>query len=96
MFGGYGLYYEGLMFGLVENDNLYLKADHNTREHFESKGLTRFSYIKGEKTIYLSYYLAPDEIYDDREAARLWATRAYQAAQQAKSNQSAGKKRRGK
>lgn len=27
MFGGYGIYHQGLMFGLVADDTLYLKAD---------------------------------------------------------------------
>jgi DNA transformation protein len=85
MFGGYGIYHEGLMFGLVEQDSLYLKADQTTRAHFEARGLSRFSYGRGDKEVSMSYYLAPDDIYDDREAAVVWATLAYQSALRAKS-----------
>ena len=80
MFGGYGIYHHGLMFGLVQEDALYLKADQTTRHHFESRGLSRFQYEKKGKVIYISFYLAPEEIYDDREEAAIWAVRAYEAA----------------
>ena len=34
----------------------------------------------------MSYYLAPDEIFDDIEEAAIWASHAYEAALNAKSN----------
>ncbi len=81
MFGGYGIYHDGIMFGLVENDTLYLKADEKTEKLFESKGLTQFQYSRAGKIVKMSYYRAPEEIYDDREKAATWARRAYEAAQ---------------
>ncbi|MFQ5642011.1 MAG: TfoX/Sxy family protein [bacterium] len=84
MFGGYGIYHDGVMFALVEQDTLYLKADETTRHHFELRGLPRFQYMKKGKVIFLSYYMAPEEIYDDREEAAVWATRSYEAAQKIK------------
>jgi DNA transformation protein len=85
MFGGYGIYHDGLMFGLVADDSLYLKADEITAEHYESRGLGRFGYEKGGKLVKLSYYLAPEEVMDTPEAAALWGRRAYEAALRAKS-----------
>jgi len=85
MFGGYGIYHSALMFGLVTDEVLYLKADDINRPHFESRSLTAFEYDKKGKTFKMSYYLAPEEIYDDREAAALWAMRSYEAALRAKS-----------
>ncbi len=35
MFGGYGIYHDGVMFGLVADDTLYLKADENTAPYFK-------------------------------------------------------------
>lgn len=84
MFGGYGIYHDGVMFGLVANDMLYLKADENTAEYFESKGLGPFEYNKGGKIVKMSYYLAPDEIFDNPEDAAFWAKRAYEVAFRAK------------
>jgi len=85
MFGGYGIYHDGVMFGLVADDTLYLKADENTAEYFESRGLGQFEYNKGGKTVKMSYYLAPEEIMDNPEDAALWAKRAYEVAYRAKS-----------
>lgn len=80
MFGGYGLFYDGAMFGLVADNMVYLKADDSTASHFESRGLGQFEYDKGDKSVKMSYYLAPDEIYDDPEEAALWAKRSYEVA----------------
>lgn len=80
MFGGYGLYHDGLMFGLVGYGNLYLKADAENAGHFEQQGLARFEYETRGKRVKLAYYLAPDEILEDREEAALWARRSFEAA----------------
>ncbi|PCH61357.1 MAG: transcriptional regulator [Gammaproteobacteria bacterium] len=84
MFGGYGIYHDGVMFGLVADDILYLKADTNTAEYFKSRNLGQFEYDKGGKMVKMSYYLAPEEIFDNAEEATLWAKRAYEAAFRAK------------
>ncbi|MDH3670431.1 MAG: TfoX/Sxy family protein [Gammaproteobacteria bacterium] len=84
MFGGYGIYHDGIMFGLVADDTLYLKADEVTVEHFVSRSLEQFEYGKGNKVVKMSYYLAPDEIFDDPEQATVWARRALEAASRAK------------
>ena len=80
MFGGYGIYHDGIMFGLVADDTLYLKADDTTAEYFASRGLGQFEYDKGDKVVKMSYYLAPEEIYDDPDEAVVWAKRAYEVA----------------
>ncbi|MFB3047104.1 MAG: TfoX/Sxy family protein [Acidiferrobacterales bacterium] len=84
MFGGYGIYHDGIMFGLVADDTLYLKADEVTAAHFVSRSLDQFEYDKGSKVVKMSYYLAPDEIFDDPEEAALWGRRALEAASRAK------------
>ncbi len=84
MFGGYGIYHDGIMFGLVADDTLYLKADEVTAAHFVSRSLEQFEYDKGNKVVKMSYYLAPDEIFDDPEEATIWARRALEAASRAK------------
>ena len=80
MFGGYGIYHDGIMFGLVAKDTLYLKADETTQLFFESKGLAQFQYSRAGKAVKMSYYRAPEEIFDDREKAAVWARRAYKVA----------------
>lgn len=80
MFGGHGLFHDGLMFGLVADDTLYLKGDEVTASRFEEKGLLRFEYAKANKTVKLSYYMAPEEIFDDPGEAAVWARHAFEAA----------------
>ena len=80
MFGGYGIYHDGVMFGLVEKNTLYLKADETTQKFFESKGLSQFQYDRAGKAVKMSYYRAPEEVFDDRGKAVVWARRAYKVA----------------
>lgn len=80
MFGGYGVYHHGLMFALVADDTLYLKADAENVGSFEEEGLGPFEYNRKGKVMKMSYYLAPDEIMDDREQAAVWARRSFEAA----------------
>jgi DNA transformation protein len=84
MFGGFGLYHDGLMFAIVVDDTLYLKTDSETASDFVTAGLEQFSYERAGKTVKLSFYRAPDEIVDDREQAASWAHRALQAAGRAR------------
>ena len=80
MFGGYGIYYDDRMFGLVAADVLYLKADAESVPLFEARGLAPFEYIKDGKAMKMSYYQAPEEIFDDPDVAREWAELAYAAS----------------
>ena len=80
MFGGHGLFHDGLMFGLVADDVLYLKADEQSVAMFEQRGLAPFRYEKRSGVVALSYYSAPEEIFDDPDIAREWAVRAFEAA----------------
>lgn len=84
MFGGYGVFHDGLMFGLVADDVLYLKADGESSVAFEKRGSGQFEYEKNAKKMKMSYYLAPEEIFDDPEEARVWANRAFDAALRSK------------
>jgi len=80
MFGGYGIFYKGLMFALVADDTLYLKADETISQHFTELELEQFSYEKQGKAFKMSYYMAPEDIFDDPEEAKVWADRSYAAA----------------
>ena len=80
MFGGYGIYHQGLMRALVADDTLYLKADPENVGYFQELELGPFEYHKQGKVMKMSYYLAPDEIMDDRELAASWAQRSFAAA----------------
>ena len=80
MFGGFGIFHQGLMFGLIADGNLYLKADDDSRGMFEAEGSDAFSYYKKAKRYQLSYYLAPEAFFEDPEACLYWARMAFDAA----------------
>jgi len=84
MFGGYGIYHDGLMFALVADEALYLKTDRVNVGDFEREGLGPFEYDKGGKVVKMSYYLAPDDVLEDPEQAAIWARRSYEAALRAR------------
>ena len=84
MFGGHGLFCNDLMIGLVADDTLYLKVDRESAPLFVERGSTPFEYMKNGKAMHMSYYLAPEEIYDDPDEAKHWASLAYAAAVRSK------------
>jgi len=85
MFGGHGIFHDGLMFALVSDETLYLKADDQCREAFIEAGLAPFEYEKQGKRMTMAYYQAPEEILEDPDAAAEWARRSFEAALRAKS-----------
>jgi DNA transformation protein len=80
MFGGYGIFLDDLMFGLIADNVLYLKADKETEAEFKSKGLDAFTYKKKDKILSMSYYQAPEETLEDSDEMNIWANKAYNAA----------------
>jgi len=80
MFGGYGLYQDGIMFALISDDTLYFKADEVSKADFLSLGMTPFSYSKNDTLYKMSYFSAPDEALEDYEMMCQWAQKAYDAA----------------
>ncbi len=85
MFGGHGIFLEGLMFGLIADSVLYLKVDKDTEIEFKARGLEAFTYNKKGKEFKMSYYQAPEETLEDYEEMNSWANKAYGAALKAAS-----------
>jgi DNA transformation protein and related proteins len=81
MFGGQGIFVDGMMIALVARGLIYLKADAETIPAFEQEGLAPFSYAtrNGEHTL-TSYWRMPDRLYDDAEELARWARGAHAAA----------------
>ena len=80
MFGGYGLFREGLMFALVSDDTLYFKTDSQTALRFTERDLEPFTFLKKGEKIRTSYYRAPAEALDNSEEMCAWAAVAHQVA----------------
>lgn len=88
MFGGHGLYHDGVMFALVADDTLYLKADEATVARFVDRGLPAFEYGRGEQVFRMSYHLAPAEVLEDPAEAARWGRLACEAAWRARRRRS--------
>lgn len=84
MFGGHGVFYQGLMFGLIADPDLYLKVDDQCMDVFKQAGSTQFMYEKGDRVVGMSYYLAPAQMFEDDARLVYWCTLAYDAAVRSK------------
>jgi DNA transformation protein and related proteins len=95
MFGGAGLFADGVMFGLVSGGQIYLKADATTVTWFEHECCGPFEYsTKHGKRALTSYWRLPDRLYDDADELAQWARHALKAAHEvAAAKPRVGKKR---
>lgn len=73
MFGGHGLYVDGLFVAIISGEQLYLKTDPETRAEFEAAGCQAFRYAKaGGETAVMSYWSAPEQAMDSPDAMAPW------------------------
>jgi DNA transformation protein len=79
MFGGVGLYRDGLFFGIIAGDVLYLKADDETRGAFEAAGSEPFKpYPDRSET--MQYYAVPVSVLESSMELAEWARQALKVA----------------
>jgi len=84
MFGGYGLYQNDLIFAIVVNDVLYLKADAAIEHEFSSRGLRPFTYTVQDRSVTMQYFEAPPDVFEQPEVMQEWTQKALGAALRAK------------
>ena len=89
MFGGAGILCDGVMFGLIMDDVIYLKVDESNLADFEREGSRPFTYARGRKSgrpseHALPYWRLPERLYDDPEELAGWAARAFAVAERKK------------
>ena len=80
MFGGHGIYCDGLFFALVADGRLYLKVDAHSRADFEAAGCAPFVYTGQQQPIAMSYWSVPESALDSPGDMRPWARLALDAA----------------
>lgn len=82
MMGGRTLYGDGVVFAIITDDQLWLKADAETDAAWDEAGCARFTYSFGDgRTGSMNYRRAPD--YDDADELRRWAALALEAGARA-------------
>ena len=81
LFGSIALCREEIVFALVWQGELYLKADTSTRATFEAEGSRTLTYIsKGKEVSLKSFMQATAAVVEDDELLHAWAELAFQAA----------------
>jgi DNA transformation protein len=80
MFGGVGLYHNGVFFGIIAGDQLYLKADDTTRRDFERAGMKPFKPY-ADRPITMKYYGIPLDVLESPIELARWARKAVAAAE---------------
>jgi DNA transformation protein len=81
MFGVTGLFCEGVMFGMIAEDALYLRVDDHNRAAFkEAEAFPLLSYEKQGRTIDLSFWRVPDRLFDEPDELIAWARAGLAAA----------------
>ena len=80
MFGGVGLYLDGLFFALIADDVLYFKVDDSNRSDYEEAGMGPFRPFADKPTV-MQYYEVPAEVLENRESLREWAGKALRVAE---------------
>ena len=91
MFGGAGVYRDGLCFAMAVDGDIYLKVDDDNRERFRAAGSRPFVYSMKGKPQEMSYWRLADAALDDGAELKRWADLGFGAATRAAMKKGAGK-----
>lgn len=81
MFGGAGLYAHEVMFALVADDVIYIKAEGALAEDLAAQGCEPFLFTpKSGEPAAMGYRRLPEAAMDDRDEAAAWGRRALDLA----------------
>lgn len=81
MFGGLGIYAEGLFFALADDARLYFKVGDSNRSDFEEAGMEPFIPWDGAKP--MGYYELPAGLLENPEELGVWMDKALAVAESA-------------
>ena len=82
MFGKTGVFCDGVMLAMVRDNTLYFRVDDGNRELFgEAAAFPPLDYAKQGGTIDLSFWRAPERVFDEPHELLAWAREALAAAQ---------------
>jgi DNA transformation protein len=81
MFGGKGIYHQGVIIAVVLRGELLLKADAESGPDFAAAGAQQWTYTGSRhgKMVAMPYWTVPDGALDDPDEMAVWACKAYEA-----------------
>ncbi len=80
MFGGKGIYCQGVIFALEVDGEILLKGDEQTAPTLEAAGSRQWAYDGKGKPVKMPYWSIPDDAFDDPDEMARWVRLAYEAA----------------
>ena len=81
MFGKTGVFCDGFMLGMVSDNTLYFRVDDDNRTAFKgAESFPPLNYKKKGSTIDLSFWRAPERLFDEPDELVTWARAALAAA----------------
>ncbi len=91
MFGGAGIFAGDLMFALIDDDTIFIKADDALKADLAALGSVAWTYLRANRTREMGYWRLPESALDDPDEAAEWGRRALAVAK-AKAKPKAKKK----
>jgi|CXWL01.1.fsa_nt_gi DNA transformation protein len=85
MFGGHGIYRDGMMFALIVGDELFFKADAMNVAQFKKEDSHPFTYQSKDRIVEVSYWSAPPACLESPVAMSEWCQLGFAAAIRARS-----------
>ncbi|MFC3078861.1 TfoX/Sxy family protein [Phenylobacterium terrae] len=79
MFGGAGLYRDGIIFGIVSGEAVYFKTDETNLPDYEAAGAERFDPMP-ERPAKFSYFSVPPDVLEQPDELAEWARKAVAAS----------------
>ena len=93
MFGKTGVFCDGFMLGMVTDNTLYFRVDDHNRAAFsEAAAFPPLNYRKRGELIDLSFWRAPERLFDEPEEFVAWAEAALAAARRVAGKRTGGAK----
>jgi DNA transformation protein and related proteins len=80
MFGGIGLYSDGIFFGLIDDDTLFFKTGESNVASYRERNMPRFMPFPDRPDAALGYHQVPADVIEDADALREWARRSVAVA----------------
>jgi DNA transformation protein len=80
MFGGVGLYAEGLFFALIGDDTLYFKVDDSNRADYVARRCQAFRPFAEDPTYSMNYFQLPEDVLEDTGELREWTRKSLAVA----------------
>jgi len=94
MFGGWGLYLDDAIFGLIGWGKVWFRVDDHSRPDYRKAGMEPFTYSRESRAVTMTYFRCPDAVLADGAKLRKWAKDARRASVERKPARKSNKSKR--